>query len=204
MKEWAKLTRDAYGCVYSDGRYATQDSALGKFKGCAPVLVKCTSCAYWVPFKNNAEGKNEGDCVKRAPVVSDAACAGGYDPNAAWWPATDGDSGCGDWRVDPEIADVAFGDAERGRSQMLHDLKTWPEPFKALKSGKKRFEIRKADRSFQVGDHLQLWEWNPETKARTGESLLFRVMFILEDVESFGGLTPGFCCMSIKHVAERR
>lgn len=81
---------------------------------------------------------------------------------------------------------------------MLHELKTWPVPFAAVKSGEKCFEIRKADRSFEVGDHLMLREWEPEPAHYTGDAVKVKIMFILEDAESFGGLMPGFCAMSIK------
>lgn len=41
-----------------------------------------------------------------------------------------------------------------------HDLKTLPEFFRAVISGKKRFEIRKDDRGFMLGDTLLLHEFD--------------------------------------------
>ncbi len=42
-----------------------------------------------------------------------------------------------------------------------HRLKCWPEPFQAMVDGRKRFEFRKDDRGFCVGDELLLREWDP-------------------------------------------
>lgn len=51
---------------------------------------------------------------------------------------------------------------------MIHDLKTDPEVFDALASGKKTFEIRLDDRGYNVGDTLLL------RKTRyTGEQMHF-------------------------------
>jgi ASC-1-like (ASCH) protein len=47
---------------------------------------------------------------------------------------------------------------------MKHRLKTWPEYFEALLSGKKTFEIRKNDRDYQVNDLLLLQKYNHENK----------------------------------------
>lgn len=38
----------------------------------------------------------------------------------------------------------------------VHELKTDPEAFYAIESGSKKFELRKNDRDFQVGDLLIL------------------------------------------------
>lgn len=42
-----------------------------------------------------------------------------------------------------------------------HILKTWSNAWDAVKRGDKRFEWRKDDRGFEVGDVLVLREWNP-------------------------------------------
>lgn len=75
-----------------------------------------------------------------------------------------------------------------------HHLKTWPEWFAPVRAGQKPFEIRLDDRNFEIGDILELEEWDPDTKAYTGESYLARVIFIARDLP---GLEPGYCAMGI-------
>lgn len=45
-----------------------------------------------------------------------------------------------------------------------HDLKTWPEPFDAVRDGRKRFEWRRDDRGYAVGDALLLRKWDPTSR----------------------------------------
>jgi hypothetical protein len=45
---------------------------------------------------------------------------------------------------------------------MHHQLKTWPVFFQAIREGRKTFEIRENDRGFQVGDTVELIEYDPE------------------------------------------
>lgn len=83
-----------------------------------------------------------------------------------------------------------------------HDLKTWPEFFEALLTGNKPFELRKNDRSFQVGDHLCLREWNPKTRSYSGREITKRVTYMLEQRPGAGcaadfGLIPGYAILGI-------
>lgn len=77
----------------------------------------------------------------------------------------------------------------------IHELKTWPRPFDAMKRGEKTFEFRKNDRNFQVGDVLMLNEYDPGTEKYTGEGLRRTVTYIL-----FGGiygLPEGYVVMAV-------
>lgn len=62
---------------------------------------------------------------------------------------------------------------------MMHDLKTWPEPFADIWAGRKSYEVRKADRPFKVGDHLRLYEWDPATGRDSGREVGARVTHVL-------------------------
>lgn len=81
-----------------------------------------------------------------------------------------------------------------------HNLKIWPEYFKAVKEGRKTFELRKADRPFAVGDTLVLQEWDPATQEYTGDSVEVQITYILpggsfgldSDYCILGFLPPGF------------
>lgn len=62
---------------------------------------------------------------------------------------------------------------------MIHELKILPEFFKAVKKGKKTFEIRVSDRPYKVNDHLLLKEYTGTEY--TGEEIKVRVKYILDD-----------------------
>lgn len=79
-----------------------------------------------------------------------------------------------------------------GRS---HNLKTWPEYFAAVRSGKKRFEIRRNDRDFAVGDILVLREFNPGSGAYTDQTEERQVTFMLSGGQF--GLEAGFVAMGL-------
>lgn len=63
---------------------------------------------------------------------------------------------------------------------MNHVLKCWPEPFGAVARGVKRYEVRRFDRPFAVGDILELCEWDPETERYTGGHIAARVTYLTE------------------------
>lgn len=91
-----------------------------------------------------------------------------------------------------------------------HELKCWPEPYDAIVAGVKRFEFRRDDRGFAVGDTLRLRKWNPaagpggyyfrEEGANVGDpgcypSIDVRVTYILRGQY---GVPPDFVVMSIE------
>lgn len=91
-----------------------------------------------------------------------------------------------------------------------HDLKTWPQPFAAVLTGEKTYEIRKADRPFAAGDRLLLREWDPEiwehpthgvpaARGYTGRSILVEVTYL--STGGTWGLPADLCVMSIRKVA---
>lgn len=60
-----------------------------------------------------------------------------------------------------------------------HYLKTWTEPFQAMKSGLKPYELRLNDRDYKVGDTLILAEYLPHDGSFTGDRLKKIVTYIL-------------------------
>lgn len=88
-----------------------------------------------------------------------------------------------------------------------HELKLWPEYFEQVRNGRMRFQLRRNDRDFKVGDHLLLKEWDPAggtkqpdqclmTGAYTDRGILVRVDYIMDDAHRFG-LDPDYVIMSI-------
>lgn len=60
----------------------------------------------------------------------------------------------------------------------VHELKIEPVYFDEVRSGAKRFEIRKNDRNFQVGDGVFLKEWDVDHY--TGRYRTFKITFITD------------------------
>lgn len=79
---------------------------------------------------------------------------------------------------------------------MIHELKTWPEPFQVIMDGLKTFEIRRDDRGFQVGDKLLLRECHPNSTHYTGREAQADVVYILRGFE----LQPGAVAMQLTNI----
>lgn len=74
---------------------------------------------------------------------------------------------------------------------MVHVLKIQPKYFEKVKWGIKRFELRKDDRNYQVGDLITLREYeNGEYTGKEIKNLLIR--YILRDCPEYG-LKEGYC-----------
>lgn len=58
------------------------------------------------------------------------------------------------------------------------ELKIWPEPFKAILNGRKRYEVRKTDRDFRIGNIIMLREFLPKKEQYSGEFFLGKITYI--------------------------
>jgi hypothetical protein len=56
--------------------------------------------------------------------------------------------------------------------------KIWPEYFKAVISGKKKYELRLNDFAVKEDDSLLLEEWDPKTKKYTGRKVEKKVTYV--------------------------
>lgn len=77
----------------------------------------------------------------------------------------------------------------------VHELKTWPEPFKAAAGGRKTFEWRKDDRNYAEGDTLVLREWDHAKGIYTGREYTRRVGYVLRGPEF--GVPEGWAVLSL-------
>lgn len=91
------------------------------------------------------------------------------------------------------------------RTPHTHDLKSWPESFRATLTGRKRFEVRKDDRSprFEPGDVVRLREFDPfdddgdapsmRAPGYTGRELVGFIGY----VDRSPALPPGWCAFDL-------
>ena len=77
----------------------------------------------------------------------------------------------------------------------VHELKIAPEYFEKVLSKEKTFECRYNDRNYQIGDILNLNEY--QNQKYTGRSISVEITYILENFE---GLKENFVILSIKHI----
>lgn len=90
-------------------------------------------------------------------------------------------------------------------SAKTHMLKSWPEFFEQIITGNKTHELRRTDdRFFQVGDYLQLQEYDQETEKYTGREALAEITYITRKdspcAYSDEALDSNFCILSIKFI----
>lgn len=78
------------------------------------------------------------------------------------------------------------------KDKVDHILKTDPEYFQNIVDGIKKFEIRKNDRNFQVGDYILLFEYDRQNDVFSNRYLLIQISYLLTNVPEFG-LYDGYC-----------
>jgi Domain of unknown function (DUF3850) len=82
-----------------------------------------------------------------------------------------------------------------------HELKSWPGQFQAIWTGRKRAEFRRDDRGYQVGDLLDLCEWDPSRQQYTGFRLTARGTHLVRGPEL--EVPAGFVVLSIEVLGAR-
>ncbi|HEX8225806.1 MAG TPA: DUF3850 domain-containing protein [Allosphingosinicella sp.] len=84
----------------------------------------------------------------------------------------------------------------------VHRLKSWPRLFAAICSGEKTHELRKDDRGFQVGDLIDLLEYDPGREAFTGRERRVEITYITDSSRpcalSQAALADGYCILSVR------
>lgn len=75
----------------------------------------------------------------------------------------------------------------------VHLLKIRQEYYEAVQSGAKRFEVRKNDRAYAVGDLLALMAPNEHQTA-----FIVRITYILDADQFPEGIKPGYCVLGIE------
>lgn len=63
---------------------------------------------------------------------------------------------------------------------MIIKKKTWPDFFRQVLSGEKKFDIRLADFECKPGDTLLFEEWDPNTEQYTGRTLEKKVTCVIK------------------------
>ncbi len=77
--------------------------------------------------------------------------------------------------------------------------KILPQYFHDISTGIKTFELRKDEDNIQVGDTLDLLEW--DGSKYTGKNIRCEVTYVLRNVPEYG-LMDGYCIIGINPVGE--
>ena len=76
---------------------------------------------------------------------------------------------------------------------MIHELKILPQYYFDIKHGVKKFELRKNDRDYKVGDIVVLKPWDGEMFLDL-EPFAKRIKYILKDCPEYG-LMDGYAIL---------
>lgn len=75
-------------------------------------------------------------------------------------------------------------------STLVHHLKIQTEFFEAVNKGLKKFEIRRNDRDFKIGDWVFLENFNPKTNSYEPGIIKVEIIYIIEGGQF--GIEEGF------------
>lgn len=83
-----------------------------------------------------------------------------------------------------------------------HELKSWPKFFGQLSTGLRTHELRRNDRNYQIGDYIDLREYDPKTQKYTGRNCIVEITSMTSVDEpcavSDEALHQEFCIFSVR------
>jgi len=84
----------------------------------------------------------------------------------------------------------------------LHELKTEQPWFSEIARGIKDFEVREHDRIFEVGDLLNLREYDKNYKCYSGRHILARIKKVMSHEEFPLAIRKGYCILGIERLSQ--
>lgn len=73
--------------------------------------------------------------------------------------------------------------------------------FDDVWNGKKKFELRKNDCDYQVGDKIVLKEYDPKHDEYIGKRISAHIIYVLEN---YVGLEKGYCILGLDRIEKRK
>ena len=76
----------------------------------------------------------------------------------------------------------------------IHELEITPSYFEDVVRERKKFEVRKNDRGYKIGDYLRLREYDTEYQIYTCREVVVKIIYMLEN---FVGLKENYVVLGI-------
>jgi len=80
----------------------------------------------------------------------------------------------------------------------IHELKITPSYFEDVVHNRKKFEVRKNDRGYNLDDYLCLREYDTEYQVYSGREVVVKIIYMLEN---FVGLKENYVVLGISSPA---
>jgi ASC-1-like (ASCH) protein len=82
---------------------------------------------------------------------------------------------------------------------MIHELKIIQPYFSEVKKGAKKFELRRNDRDFKIGDTVVLKEYDKKTQTYSGEFIVIGITYVLKNMV---GIDEDYCIFSFEILSD--
>ena len=82
----------------------------------------------------------------------------------------------------------------KGEEMKIHELEITPSYFEDVVRERKKFEVRKNDRGYKIGDYLRLREYDTEYQIYTCREVVVKIIYMLEN---FVGLKENYVVLGI-------